>query len=102
MFVAFSAQHTEAHTEKLKLENGMPFQAGIWHAGTPEEFLNHVKQAVHACERKWLFSDYATALKAHLKSMKEYKKAVKTLKAAQDNNGNVALIKSHIRLRSGA
>ena len=70
------------------------FQAGIWHSGTPEEFLNHVKQAVHGCERKELFSDYATALKAHLKLMKEYKKAVKTLKAAQDNNGNEVLIKS--------
>ena len=68
---------TELHTEKIKLENGMTFQAGIWYAGTSEEFLNHVKQAVHTCERKGLFSSYTTALKAHVKSLKEYKKVVK-------------------------
>ena len=59
----FSANSKEPCTKKIKLENGTTFQAGIWHAGMPEEFLNHVKQAVHMCKRKGLFSNYAEAVK---------------------------------------
>ena len=41
-----------------------------------------------------MFSDYANTLKSHIKASKEYKKAVNTLKATQENNGNTALITS--------
>ena len=53
-----------------------------------------MKQAVHACKRKGLFSSYTAALKACVKLLKEYKKAVENLKTAQENNGSAALIKS--------
>ena len=43
---ALNAKSTELHTEKINLPIGTTFQAGIWYSGTPEEFLNHVKQAI--------------------------------------------------------
>ena len=52
-----NAKSTEFRNKKIKLPNGTTFQAGIWYYGMQEEFLNHVKQAMHACERKELFSD---------------------------------------------
>ena len=80
---ALSANSKEPCTEKIKLDNGATFQAGIWHSGTPEEFLNHVKQAVHACKRKGLFSDYAKVLKAGAKELKDYKKVIDNLKTTE-------------------
>ena len=76
---ALNVNSKELHTEKIKLENGTTFQAGIWHAGTPKEFLNHVKQAMHACERKGLFSDYATVLNEGAEALEDYKKVLEDL-----------------------
>ena len=81
---ALNAKSTESRTETIKLPNGTTFQAGIWYTGTPEEFLNHVKQAVHACERKELFSDYDEAVKQGNKSYEKYKKALDEHKAARE------------------
>ena len=98
---ALNANSKEPGTKKIKLENGTTFQAGIWHAGMPKEFLNHMKQAVHACKRKGLFSTYADVLKARAKVMKEYKKVVQNLKTAQENNGSAELIKSQTEDHGG-
>ena len=58
---AVNANNNEPRTQKIKLPNKTEFQAGVWNTGTPEEFLMHVKQAIHACDRMGLFSDYETA-----------------------------------------
>ena len=44
--------------DTFKLPNKTKFKVRIWEAGTPEEFLNHVKQALSACERLGYFEDY--------------------------------------------
>ena len=70
------------------------FQAGIWYAGTPKEFLNHVKQTVHACKRKELFSDYAAALKEGAEALEKCKKALEDLKKAKEDKASAAEIKA--------
>jgi hypothetical protein len=34
-------------TEKLTTPEGVTFHVGIWYSGAPEQFLLHVKQAMH-------------------------------------------------------
>ncbi len=65
---AVNTNSNKPRTQKIKLPNKTKFQAGVWNTGTPEEFLMHVKQAIHACDRMGLFSDYETARKIRLKS----------------------------------
>ena len=72
---ALNINHKE-RLQKFKLPNGTEFNAGIWYTGTPEEFLNHVKQAVHACERLGYFKNYQAAKKAHGESKKAHADAV--------------------------
>ena len=67
----------------------------------PEEFLNHVKQAVHACKRKGLFSDYDEACKQGAKSLREYKKAVDDHKNAKERKAPAAEVKTHKEARDG-
>ena len=67
----------------MKLPNKTEFKASVWYTGTPEEFLNHVKGAIHACERMGLFSDYAEALKGHLTSKRGYDAAAYAIKTSQ-------------------
>jgi hypothetical protein len=78
-----NANSREPRTQKIKLPNKTEFQAGVWNTGTPEEFLNHVKQAIHACERMGLFLDYETALKKRDKSKSLYDTAVVDLATAR-------------------
>ena len=52
---AVNANSNEPRTQKMKLPNKTEFQAGVWNISTPEEFLMHVKQAIHACDRMGLF-----------------------------------------------
>ena len=85
----------EPRTKNIKLENGTMFQAGIWYTGMPEEFLNHMKQAVHTCKRMGLFSNYAEALKDGAKALREYNKAVKDIKKAKDDKAPEVEIKAH-------
>ena len=59
---ALNINHKE-RLQKIKLPNGTEFNATIWYTGTPEEFLNHAKQALHACERMGYFEEYKKALK---------------------------------------
>ena len=98
---ALNAKSTESRTEKIKLPNSTTFQAGIWYTGTPEEFLNHVKQAVHACERKELFSDYDEAVKQGAESFRKYKKALEDHKNAKERKALLAEIKAFKESRDG-
>jgi hypothetical protein len=98
---ALNAKSTESRTKKIKLPNGTTFQAGIWYSGTPEEFLNHVKQAMHACERKELFSDYDEACSQVAESVRKYKKANDDHKSAKERKVPAAEIKSFKETRDG-
>jgi hypothetical protein len=57
---AVNVNSNEPCTQKIKLLNKTKFQAGVWNTGTPEEFLMHVKQAIHVCDHMGLFSDHET------------------------------------------
>ena len=72
----------EPRTQKIKLTNKTKFQAGVWNTGTPKEFLMHVKQAIHACDRMGLFSVYETAHENHLKFKDLYEEAMDDLQTA--------------------
>ncbi len=37
--------------EKLTAPNGTTFNVSVWYSGTPEQFLNHVKQGLNAVRR---------------------------------------------------
>ena len=60
-----------------------------------------MKQAVHACKRKELFSDYAKALREGAESLKEYKKAVEDLKKAKEDKVSAVEIKAHKEAQDG-
>jgi hypothetical protein len=79
---ALNINHKE-RTQKIKLPNNTEFNATIWHSGTPEEFLNHTKQAVHVCERLGHFETYKKALKDYEKTVRLQAKAVADLEAAK-------------------
>jgi hypothetical protein len=61
--------------EAFTLSNGTKFKVHIWDAGTPEEFLIHVKEALNACERLGHFEEhkqaYLTREKASQNSRKQ-------------------------------
>ena len=78
---ALNINHKE-RLQKIKLPNGTEFNATIWYTGTPEEFANHVKQAVHACERLGYFKNYQAAKKAHGESKKAHSDAVSEYETA--------------------
>ena len=73
---ALNINHKE-RLQKIKLPNGTEFNATIWYTGTPEEFLNHVKQALHACERMGHFEEYKKALKDMGAAVRKQAKAQK-------------------------
>jgi hypothetical protein len=79
---ALNINHKE-RLQKIKLPNGTEFNATIWHTGTPEEFANHVKQALHACERMGYFEEYKKALKEQGAAVRLQAKAIADLEAAK-------------------
>jgi hypothetical protein len=80
------------HMQKIKLPNKTEFQVGVWNTGTPEEFLMHVKQAIHTCDCMGLFSAYETARENHLKSKDLYDMATEDLQTAVTAGVNVTVI----------
>jgi len=72
---ALNINHKE-RLQKIKLPNSTEFNATIWYTGTPEEFTNHVKQAVHACDRMGLFEVYKKALMEKGKAVRLRVKAI--------------------------
>eukprot|EP00804_Cyclotella_cryptica_P022859 CCRYP_005058-RA/>CCRYP_005058-RA protein AED:0.39 eAED:0.90 QI:0/0/0/1/0/0/2/0/459 len=50
---------------KLTLPNtGNELKVAVWASGTPEQFLLHVRSAIHACKQLGLDTDFAAAEKA--------------------------------------
>eukprot|EP00804_Cyclotella_cryptica_P003036 CCRYP_006032-RA/>CCRYP_006032-RA protein AED:0.40 eAED:0.83 QI:0/0/0/1/1/1/3/0/432 len=50
---------------KLTLPNtGNELKVAVWASGTPEQFLLHVRSAIHACKQMGLDADFAAAEKA--------------------------------------
>ncbi len=89
---AVNANSNKPRTQKIKLPNKTEFQAGVWITGTPEEFLMHVKQGIHACDCMGLFSDYETARENRLKSKDLYDAATEDLQTAVTAGVNVTII----------
>jgi hypothetical protein len=87
-----NANSNKLRTQKIKLPNKTKFQAGVWNSSTPEEFLMHVKQAIHACDRMGLFSDYETAHENRLKSKDLYDAATEDLQTAKAAGVDVTVI----------
>jgi hypothetical protein len=76
---ALNINHKE-RLQKITLPNS---NATIWYTGMPEEFANHVKQAVHVCERMGLFETYKQALMDKGKVVRLLAKGTADLAAAQ-------------------
>ena len=68
-------ERSEGSTYTIKLPNDTRFQAGVWFSGTPEQFLNHVKQALNAIKRMGLFEGYNTAYEKREKFRKLHEQA---------------------------
>ena len=50
---------------KLTLPNmGNELKVAVWASGTPEQFLLHVRSAIHACKQMGLDTDFAAAERA--------------------------------------
>ena len=79
---ALNINHKE-RLQKIKLPNGTEFSATFWYTGTPEEFANHAKQAVHVCDRMGFFEAYKKALKDRGTALRLQAKATADLAAAQ-------------------
>jgi len=60
--------------EKLTAPNGTTFNVSVWYSGTPEQFLNHVKQGLNAVKRTGLMDKYNTARAKRVKAKKDLKK----------------------------
>ncbi len=89
---AVNANSNKPRMQKIKLPNKTKFQAGVWNTGTPEEFLMHVKQAIHSCDRMGLFTDYETARENSLKSKDLYDTATEDLQTAEAAGVDVTVI----------
>jgi hypothetical protein len=89
---AVNANSNKPCTRKIKLPNKTEFQAGVWNTSTPEEFLMHVKQAIHACDCMGLFSDYETACENCLKSKDLHDEGTEDLQTAEAAGVDVTVI----------
>jgi hypothetical protein len=49
---------TSKRYEKLATPKGITFNVGVWYSGTPEQFLMHVKQAMHSVKQAGLVDTY--------------------------------------------
>ena len=83
---AVNANSNEPRTQKIKLLNKTKFQAGVWNTGMPKEFLIHVKQAIHACDRMGLFSDYGTYMMLQRKTSRLPKQLVSTSQSSMTSS----------------
>eukprot|EP00804_Cyclotella_cryptica_P008270 CCRYP_020402-RA/>CCRYP_020402-RA protein AED:0.46 eAED:0.51 QI:0/-1/0/1/-1/1/1/0/141 len=59
------AKDKETTYFKLTLPNtGNELKVAVWASGTPEQFLLHVRSAIHTCKQMGLDTDFAAAKKA--------------------------------------
>jgi hypothetical protein len=70
-------------TEKLKMPNGTTISAGVWISGTPEQFLNHVKNTLNYINCKGLFDENMTAYKKALEAKKKANAALSSAASAK-------------------
>ena len=89
---ALNINHKE-HLQKIQLPIGTELNVTIWHTGMPEEFLNHVKQALHACDHMGFFDSYKKALEACVKVVHLHGKASSELATAQKKKLGKDIIK---------
>jgi hypothetical protein len=76
-------------TEKLTTPDGVTFHVGIWFSGTAEQFLLHVKQAMHSVKRAGLVDEYYSAREKRINAHKEWDKTVSAIvKYEKDNKEN--------------
>jgi hypothetical protein len=66
-------------TEKLTTPDGVTFHVGIWYSGTPEQFLLHVKQAMHSVKRAGLVDEYYSAREKRVAAHANWDKAVTSI-----------------------
>ena len=72
--------------EKLSTPAGTSFNVGVWYSGTPEQFLLHVKQAMHAVKRAGLVDTYYSAREKRKKAHIEFDKAVSSIVKWEEKN----------------
>jgi hypothetical protein len=65
--------------EKLTMLDGVTFHVGIWYSGTPEQFLLHVKQAMHSVKQAGLVDEYYSAHKKCIAAHANWDKAVTSI-----------------------
>ena len=80
--------------ETFTLPNNTKFKVRIWDAGTPEEFLNHIKEALNACERLGHFDAYKQALLQREKAKRNGKKQEEIISRFKAENIAASLIKA--------
>jgi hypothetical protein len=103
---------TKNSTLKIKLANQTEFTVKIWHASTPEAFLQHVQQALSACRRKGFLTKYDDAeeaeidlleqrkgLQASIANQKEAKGKSSSPEAAQPSERKAALVELNLKLK---
>ena len=80
--------------ETFTLSNSTKFKVRIFDAGTPEEFLNHVKEALNACERLGHFEDYKRSWLQREKATRNAKKQEEVIKKFKEEEIAESLIKA--------
>ena len=83
------------NTEKLKMPNGTTINAGVWLSGTPEQFLNHVKNTLSYITRKGLFNYH---LNAHTKSKEArnlYNEALESAETSKEEGADDEVIEEY-------
>jgi hypothetical protein len=65
--------------EKLTTPDGVTFHVGIWYSGMPEQFLLHVKQAMHSVKRAGLVDEYYSPRKKRIAAHVKCDKAVTSI-----------------------
>ena len=66
-------------TEKLTTPDGVTFHVGIWYSGTNEQFLLHVKQAMHSVKRAGLVDEYYSARAKRIAAHANWDKTVSSI-----------------------
>jgi hypothetical protein len=83
------------NTEKLKMPNGTTISARVRISGTPEQFLNHVKNTLNYIKHKGLFNDNMTAYKKALEARKKANAALMSAASAKKEGVSNDVIKGY-------
>ncbi len=72
--------------EKLTMPNDVTFNIGVWYSGTNEQFLLHIKQALHTVKRAGLVDKYYSARAKCETAQKEWDKVMTSIVKYQKDN----------------